>query len=375
MRGLLATRDARAPVVLLLLSGLLIAGCRQRTESDEKATANQATTASHADLIEAGHAALAQRTRAALFESLELFDAALLASPDATSALAGRSIASSLLALYDAVPPRPALERALADAEAAVRLDRGDALAEASLGLALYLGPHRYPEAQSALERAIELNPNDPSAYHWLAMLLSATGQHSEAIPNIVKARELAPSSLLYNTKVATLKAAAGDLKGAEEALAACQEALGDSALWQREAGWLAVRNGDLERARRHFEGALETAPHNDGIRAAAAFAAARSGDVETARAALEVLLAPLDDDASMVRSKVPEAIVLAGLADREGALRALDQALAVGDPGLIYIESQPAFESIRGEPDFREIVRSLGLPETLEQDGAARRG
>ena len=58
-----------------------------------------------------------------------------------------------------------------------------------------------YPRAIREYERAIELNPNYPTAHQWYGSSgLSALGRSDEAIRQVKRAMELDPLSLVINT-------------------------------------------------------------------------------------------------------------------------------------------------------------------------------
>src|SRR5437016_404902 len=56
--------------------------------------------------------------------------------------------------------------------------------------------------AEKELQRAIELNPNYPTAHHWYALLLANLGRIDEAKREIRRAQQLDPLSLIINRTV-----------------------------------------------------------------------------------------------------------------------------------------------------------------------------
>ena len=59
-----------------------------------------------------------------------------------------------------------------------------------------------------------------------------------------------------------------------------------------------------------------------------------------------------------------PEAAAYALAGDRENALKYLERACEGADEELILAIRLPAFDSIRSEPRYKEIVRKIGVPE-----------
>ncbi|PBC01753.1 tetratricopeptide repeat protein [Mesorhizobium sp. WSM3860] len=84
-------------------------------------------------------------------------------------------------------PDDETLEKMVAYANAAVLLDRGDASAEALLGMALTC-QQKYDEAGSHLQRALSLNPGETKALAYYSEWLVRTGDAEEALRNMDEA-------------------------------------------------------------------------------------------------------------------------------------------------------------------------------------------
>jgi hypothetical protein len=76
------------------------------------------------------------------------------------------------------------------------------------------------------------------------------------------------------------------------------------------------------------------------------------------ARGYLELTLAMDDFDRS---SAVAEASALVG--DRNQALEYLEQGYSDGDSELLFTIRNPALDSLRPDPRFKDLMRRLGLP------------
>lgn len=147
-----------------------------------------------------GRYQLSNRSAANLNKAIKTFEKTRNLDPKFALAYAGLADAYALLNLYQIPPPSDAYDKAKENALKAIELDAGLAEAHASLGYVLFYHEHRHEEAIKELGRAIELNPSYSTAYHWLALALSAMGKHEEAIRNIKSAIALEPRSAIIQT-------------------------------------------------------------------------------------------------------------------------------------------------------------------------------
>ncbi|HVE55311.1 MAG TPA: protein kinase [Pyrinomonadaceae bacterium] len=147
-----------------------------------------------------GRYQLSNRSAANLNKAIKTFEKARNLDPKFALAYAGMADAYALLNLYQIPPPPDAYDKAKENALKAIELDPNLPEAHASLGYVLFYHEHKRDEAVQQLGHAIELNPAYSTAYHWLALMLSAMGRHDEAIRNIKKAIELEPKSAIIQT-------------------------------------------------------------------------------------------------------------------------------------------------------------------------------
>lgn len=110
---------------------------------------------------------------------------ALALDPSSSQAHSAMSYSAYIEWLQE--PDDETLEKMVQYANAAVLLDRGDASAEALLGMALTC-QQKYDEAGSHLQRALSLNPGDTKALAYYAEWLVRTGEADEALRNMDEA-------------------------------------------------------------------------------------------------------------------------------------------------------------------------------------------
>ena len=139
-----------------------------------------------------------KRTREGLRRAADLFEQAI--SKDATYARAysGLADAYTLLTNYQALRPREALPKAREAALKAVQLDDSLGEAHASLGLVIGEADLDVDASDREFRRALELNPNYPSAHHWYSINLAQQGR-IEGLAEARRAMQLEPLSLPLN--------------------------------------------------------------------------------------------------------------------------------------------------------------------------------
>jgi TolB-like protein/tetratricopeptide (TPR) repeat protein len=159
-----------------------------------------------------------KRTAADLRRSIDYFNEAITKDPNYAPAYAGEAQAWSVLSAYNAASPADSYPQAEAFAKKALAIDNTSA--EALVGLGSVKARYQF-DVLSALkdyERAIQLNPNDATAHHWIGGdCFSATGQHAREVAELKRALELDPLSLIINSNLGVAYTRAGRL---EEAVA-----------------------------------------------------------------------------------------------------------------------------------------------------------
>jgi len=152
-------------------------------------------------------------------ESIELaksyFEQAIEQDPNYVLALSGLSDANVLLEGYGNLPGDVAYPQAQAAIDKAMELDDSVSEVWTSLGL-LRASTLDFPDAEQAFIRAIELDESNFSAWHWYGRLLIVMRRFDESLEAFQEAYALEPMSLVINSGLAAAYSRFGEFSAAK---------------------------------------------------------------------------------------------------------------------------------------------------------------
>ncbi|HEY5609952.1 MAG TPA: protein kinase, partial [Thermoanaerobaculia bacterium] len=142
-----------------------------------------------------------KRTEENIRKGLGYFTRAVERDPEFALAHVGIADSHILMEQYADRPGPEAMSQAEAAAKRALAIDERIAEAHATLGL-IYVNSWRWSHAEAEFKRAIELNPNYPTAYHWYNIYLRFVGRRDDAYAVIRKAQQLDPLSMIIGANL-----------------------------------------------------------------------------------------------------------------------------------------------------------------------------
>jgi TolB-like protein/Tfp pilus assembly protein PilF len=299
-----------------------------------------------------------KRTAEDLRKAIDYFNAAIAKDPD--YALAYAAVAQSWLILpaYGGGSPKECIPPAEAAISKALALDESSSDAHAARGMILSGYQFDFPGGKKEYERALQLNPNDATAHHWLASdVLGALGESESEIAEMRQARDLDPLSLVINTN---LGAALLRAHRVDEAIAQLRKTvLLDSRFgYARQTLGMALESkGQIPEAIAEYQAAiaLDASPTYLSL---LGHLYGTTGRKDEARKLLGQI-----QDISKSRYVDPYylAIVHLGLGERELALSALEKSFAeLNGNTLEYIRSDPYLDPLRGDPRFEALAEKI---------------
>ena len=122
--------------------------------------------------------------------------------------------------------------------------------------------------------------------------------------------------------------------------------------------GYAYTEMGRYAEAISAFEDARRLGDDSPSSKIFLGMAYARAGDRKSARTILNQL-----QDGKTYVSPGELAVLYVALGEREQAFAALERGFAARDVQLQYLAVDPAFDSLRDDPRFTDLVRRVGLP------------
>ena len=170
-------------------------------EKSRLAATGRVDPEAHEDYLK-GRYCLNKRTEKELDKAIRYFESAVEKDPRYAVAYSGLSDAYTLLSSggYGTDSPEDVIPKARDAVLTALDIDDTLADAHVSLGLLKFKTDWNWPAAEREFKRALELNPNQPTAHHWYALFLMSMVRLDEARSVIRRAQKLDPLSLIIRS-------------------------------------------------------------------------------------------------------------------------------------------------------------------------------
>jgi TolB-like protein/DNA-binding winged helix-turn-helix (wHTH) protein/Tfp pilus assembly protein PilF len=298
-----------------------------------------------------------KRTADGLKVALAYFNQAIEEDPKYAQAYSGLADTYALLGdwEYGVLVPSEAYPKAKAAAIKALDLDKTLAEAHTSLAFSLDAFDWDWQSAENEFRRAIELNTGYATAHHWYAWHLSEMGRNSEAIAEMKKAENLDPLSLIISADMAEILLVAHLNDEAVEQSRRTIDMDPHFGIAHYELGQAFVQKHSYDEAIAEFQKAIELSGGSIPCTSNLAYAYAVSNKRNEAVKILNDLLTRSTRNASEI------ALMYVGLGEKDQAVKWLER--AYGEHFNPSILVRPAFDPLRSDPRFQNLVHRIGLP------------
>jgi len=287
------------------------------------------------------------RTPEGLKKSIDLFQQAIAADPNYALAYTGLGETYTVAPAYGiGITSKQA--RVLADDATRKALELDPSLAEAHTARAMTLcQAWKWNEAEQEFQRALALNPNSANTHYFYAMeFLVPEKRLDQALGELHTAMSLDPLSPILNTNYASVLTMAHRY---DESLAQFQKAV------QADPGFKPA----------HYKLSLLYAAmgrFGEALSELQKFVPTSGSFSPDAKGYVALCLA----SEQFYKNEWFSAIAVAyGYAkDRDKALEYLEKAYSLADEEILLSIRLPAFDFIRSDPRYADVMRRMGLPE-----------
>lgn len=307
-----------------------------------------------------------KRTDEGARRAIDYFHQAIEKDPGYALAYVG--LADSYL-LSELLPARERYPKAKAAAQKALEIDETLGEAHASLAAIKNWYDWDWPGAEIEFRRAVELNPNYPTAHHWYGEFLANLGRFDESIAEYQKALEIDPLSLAISSDLGMVYYQARQYDRAVEHL---KKTIEMDPNYVRTHFYLAQvyeEKGMFEEALAEWEkGNLlegdspsELAQGREAIRNAFRLSGARGYwrmrleiVKEEARRSKHVYFAGNATNMAQLHARVGE---------RDRAFEWFEKVYEEREPSLLWLKVAPDCDNLRSDPRFTDLLRRVNFP------------
>ena len=298
-----------------------------------------------------------KRTVEDIKKAIEFFNTAI--EKDPKFALAHAGLADSYMMLGNAVHPRDVFPRAHAAAQKAIELDSAAAEPYATLGYVALHYDWNWAQSESSFRAALSLNPNYPTAHSMYARYLSVMGRSDEALVEMRRALELDPLALGISTGIGLCYYLDRKYDAAIDQLKRTLEVESRFTLARFNLGRSYTQKRMYKEAIAEFQAGLKISPSDAGALSEFAYAYARANQPGEARQILRSVT-----ELATKRYVAPyfPALVHAGLGENKEAIQLLEQAFNDRSSPMVFLKTDPQWDSLRGEAGFQSILEKMAL-------------
>ena len=333
-------------------------------EEEKRATNRYTANAEAYQLYLRGRYHWNRRALDDLWKGIENFQRAIELDPNfalAWSGLADSYVTMSLGGQFgpSSRPPMSVAEiRTKWPATARRAVELGPDLAEThtSLGQGLEWLEWDLAGAEREYKRALELNPDYPTAHHRYGVFLVSSGRNEEGLAQLQRALELDPASLPINADIGAYMCSV--FGKADEGIEQLKKTIELAPDWSRPHLLLSVCYADRGMWNESLQEIQKTGAPGYVMRARMY---AATGNRDEALKIVEMMKERVKEQKV---SPIGLANTYATLGDKDQAIEWLEKAYAEHTPLLRGIQTARAWDFLREDPRFKDLLKRMGLPE-----------
>lgn len=247
-------------------------------------------------------------------------------------------------------------------ANQALSLDSNLSEGLTSLGFIQHNFDYAWAQSKKTLERAIELDPNNPTAHLYYGNLLQFTGNTREGLREVEKAVELDPLAFGANWVLGrNYYFARENNKAIEQLKKTLEIAPKQQEVLSWSLGLAYVQNKMYQEAKQEFDkiSDLQHTNPTDHYAIMQSYGYALLGNKIKSKELLEKALA---EKGKVWLSPYRLAQAYIALGDYGEGLNQLDRAYEIRDLHMFWIKVDPSFDAVRNEQRFTDLLKKMNL-------------
>jgi len=333
-------------------------------EEEKRATNRYTENAEAYQLYLRGRYHWNRRVLEDLWKGIDNFQRAIELDPN--FALAWSGLADSYVTMSLGGPFRESSRPPMAVAEIRTKwpptarraVELGPDLAEThtSLGQGLEWLEWDLAGAEREYKRALELNPDYPTAHHRYGVFLISSGRNEEGLEQLHRALDLDPASLPINADLGTYMC--GVLGKPDEGIEQLKKTIELAPDWPRPHLLLSGCYADRGMWNEALQ-EVEKAGNPGYVMRARMYAATGNRDE-----ALKIVDMMKERAKTQYVAPIGIANVYAMLGDKDQAIEWLEKAYSEHHPLLRGIQTARVWDGLRSDPRFKDLLKRMGLPE-----------
>lgn len=313
------------------------------------------------DLYLTGVYHLGTRQANGLNRAIQYFTEATTRDPLYADAYVKLADAYNTISQFTLMPPDEAYPRAEAAAERAIALNPASADAYAALAFTKFYWSRQFATSKDLFERAIALDSSSAQIHHWYALTLMHGGQMEIPLKEIARAQELNPESRVILANKALILFHGGRVDEAARILRQLADAEPKLRAPREYLATLYLAEGRYQDFLREYRAAAELT--GNGARLAISSAAEAGFAEGGAHGMLGAMLEAQKRQYALGQEPAYKlATTAAMLGDKAGAISYLHDSLARKEQDVLGIVIDPAFKTLRDDPDYRALVAQVGF-------------
>jgi TolB-like protein len=303
-----------------------------------------------------------QRDSDGLLKAIDYFQEAIEKDPTYAQPYAGLADTYNIMAFLGILVPEEGFPRARQAAIKALQLDTNLPEGHAALGRVLSDYDWNWVASEKEYRRAIELNPSYSFARQQYGLRLVAIGHREEGLAEVRKGLDLDPYSYIVNVALGWANYMARRYDEAIRQYRATIELFPDVPAPRENLADTYEAKGEHEKAFRAYRDWAGVAGYATVTIAALDGAYATGGMRAYWRKLLELDISEETETGNVWTYR--RATLHARVGEREEAFRWLEKAYSERHNRLVFLGVDPAFDGLRSDRRFNDLLRRIGLPQ-----------